>query len=749
MKNHRAFVFIFLATISLGAAAKNGPGRPMTFLDVMAMRTVGSPAVSPDGKWMLYTLTTRDWEAGKSFSDIYLVSLDRGMSSTRQMTFTKNKNETSPRWSRDGRLFAFLSDRDAPEGKTVNQIYVMHPDGGEAQKITESKDGVSAFAFSKDGALLVFAAGKEEERQLWMIPVKDIGSEKPRQLTKRRAPVESWQIAPDSKRIYFISADSLDPGGKERKEKKFDVKIRNENKPLTHLYALDLDTKRESAVVSDTSYAVTDFSVSKDSKWIGYHGIPDNRYMRTITESTDYADLYLLEAGTGAIERLTNNVDIAESDLSFSPDNAMMAFSASDDFQYFRNSRIYIRPVRDKGQRWKKLGDGFDGDVSVGFWSNDGKTICFNEGSGATNQLFSVSTTSGTVSQLTRVQGALWATKEEDNNVVLVSYTDPNSPSNVYEVPDVRQIAKPATWRRLTDSNPQCDSLQVGVTEAVQWKSTDGTNVEGVLVKPLGYREGQRYPLIVQIHGGPAGASLLQYNAGYQYYSNVYAAAGYVCLLPNYRGSTNYGEKFKMEISGDYFRKGYEDIMTGVDQLIRDGLVDSTKMGVMGWSAGGHWSDWILTHTDRFKAISTGAGAVNWTSMYAESDIQRAREFYFGGKPYDRFDQYWDVSPLKYIKNAKTPTLIHVVDGDPRVPRPQSEELYMALRQLGVPTEFFVYPGSTHGIPDMRNQMVKMVAEFRWMEKWVMGRPEWFDWHDLLKTLHGGSNEGPPSGQKE
>ena len=167
----------------------------------------------------------------------------------------------------------------------------------------------------------------------------------------------------------------------------------------------------------------------------------------------------------------------------------------------------------------------------------------------------------------------------------------------------------------------------------------------------------------------------------------------------------------------------------------------------MGWSAGGHWSNWILTHTDRFKAISSGAGAVNWTSMYAQSDIQRNREFYFGGKPYDNFEKFWDVSPLKYIRDAKTPTLIHVVDGDPRVPRPQSDELHMALRQLGIPTEYFVYPGSSHGIPDMRNQLVKMVSEFRWMEKWILGRDRWFEWNELISTL--GDEKEEKSSEKD
>ena len=285
MKRCPAAYLLFILLSVHAALANPGTRRPMTFMDIVTMRSVERPVLSPDGKWMLYALATRDWNAGKTFTDIYLVSVAQGFPSTRQMTFTKNKNESSPQWSRDSKFFAFLSDRDAPEGKSIRQIYLMYPDGGEARKITDAKDGVGSFAFSKDGKFLAFTAGKEDERRLWIASVPILDKAAPRLLTKRKASVVSWQFSPDSKRIYFVSADSLDTADRDRKAKKFDVRIRNENRPLTRLFAVDIDTKQETVVVADSAYAVTDFTISKDSKWIGFHGIPNNRYLRTVTES--------------------------------------------------------------------------------------------------------------------------------------------------------------------------------------------------------------------------------------------------------------------------------------------------------------------------------------------------------------------------------------------------------------------------------------------------------------------------------
>jgi dipeptidyl aminopeptidase/acylaminoacyl peptidase len=393
-----------------------------------------------------------------------------------------------------------------------------------------------------------------------------------------------------------------------------------------------------------------------------------------------------------------------------------------------------VRAVSDRGGKWRKLGASFDGDITIGFWSSDGGTIYFNEGIRATNQFLALDVQKDAVRQLTGEKASLSVNRDDDTGVLLITYSDGLTPPALFTVAGIEQITNRAAWKQITDPNPQVRDLALGEQEEITWKSKDGKMVGGVLVKPVGYQPGQRYPLIVAIHGGPASADVLSFNGGYG--SQVFAGAGYAVLRPNYRGSTNYGEAHRNGIVGNYFPPGFDDIMSGVDFLITQGIVDGAKMGALGWSAGGHWSNWILTHTDRFKAISSGAGTSNWISMYAESDVQRNRQYYLGDKlPYDDFDAYWVQSPIKYIKNAKTPTMIHVVEGDPRVPSPQSVELHMGLKRMGVPTELFMYPGQSHGIPDARNQLVKSMAEMAWMDYYVRGKGEKFSWRSVLDTL--------------
>jgi len=398
-----------------------------------------------------------------------------------------------------------------------------------------------------------------------------------------------------------------------------------------------------------------------------------------------------------------------------------------------RKQRIHLYPLG--GGKTVVIPEKFDLDASISFWSEKGDTIFFNTLDGTTYNLYAISCAEGSEPmKVTDERATVFARKDKDTGLILINYSDPHQPTDVY-LGSMKTLTQKEKWLRLTEANPQVKNFALAEYENITWKSSDGQTIEGILIYPIDYEKGKRYPLIVQVHGGPASAYVHSFSGSYGDYANIFASNGYALFQPNYRGSSGYGEKFRMEISGNYFRQAFDDIMSGVDYLIERGIADPDKLGMMGWSAGGHWSNWTLVSTDRFKAISSGAGAVNWISLYAQTDMQDPREFYFKGTPYDNWDHYLEVSPLKYIKRAKTPTLIHCGEKDQRVPRPQSEELHMALKKLGVPTEFIVYPNMPHGLTNARYQLVKMESEFAWFEKWIKGKEGWIDWNNLLKTL--------------
>jgi dipeptidyl aminopeptidase/acylaminoacyl peptidase len=717
--------------------------RPMNFMDMQHLRSGGSWTPSPDGSWMLYTVSTPDWEEDERQSDIHVVSLSEGVTSSRQLTFTDEHDETSPVWAPDGSFFVFRSDRDAAtrsgdddENGGRWQLYAMRHDGGEARQFTEMADGVTDFDFSPSGEWLVLRSGESDQEQLFRLPTAQFLEAEPVQLTGAEAGVQEWAWSPDGGTIYFNRPDWFDADDKRRREEGFTVDVKNQVTALSSLWSVEVASGRERRLTSDTGYSVEGFVVSDDGRWLAFSGGSPERYERNITASSLYTDQYLMEVATGQVERLTQNYEVSESQLSFSPDGRWIAFAGPDDMSRYTMTerRIYLRAVDDRGGDFRKLGSSFDQSLSVGFWSEDSRTIYFNAGVTVTGQLHALDIERDEVRQVTDERAVVSVSRDDDTGVLLINYQDPQTPPTVFTVSDLGDVDDRDEWTQLVDINPQVSELALGEEVEVEWTSTDGKTVGGVLVYPVGYQEGTRYPLIVAIHGGPASADVLRFNGGYG--AQVYAGAGYAVLKPNYRGSTNYGNAHRTDIVGDYFTLGFDDIMTGVDHLIAEGIVDESQMGVLGWSAGGHWSNWILTHTDRFKAISSGAGTMNWISMYAQSDVQRNRQFYVGdGFLYEDFDTYFDQSPLKYITNAETPTMIHVVEGDPRVPSPQSVELHMALKKLDVPTELFMYPGRSHGIPDARNRLVKSVSEMAWMDHYVRGIGDKFEWEQVLETL--------------
>jgi dipeptidyl aminopeptidase/acylaminoacyl peptidase len=401
---------------------------------------------------------------------------------------------------------------------------------------------------------------------------------------------------------------------------------------------------------------------------------------------------------------------------------------------------------------------GHDRDVGIDAFAADGRTIYYAGADGVRRQVFALDVASGAVRALTRADGVVTLAVARDRSAALLRAGDAATPTDLHLAP-LADVGRRERWVRLTRLNPWVDSLALARHEVVRWHAGDGTEVEGMLfhpVRPAG-RSGPA-PLVVQLHGGPASASQNAFDGSYRTYPHVLAARGYAVFQPNYRGSTGYGERFQDAIAGNYWPLAQEDIESGVDTIIGRGVAHPDSLVMMGWSAGGHWSNWTLVTTTRYKAIASGAGVANWISLYAQSDVQSTREYYLGGnaerdggnKPWDDWEHWWAESPLRYVTRARTPILFHWGEKDERVPLPQGLEWHMALKQLGVPTELLVYPGQPHGLQEPRYQLVKMVAEMGWFDRWLRGRPAWLDWEELLvmaDSIAAGSRE-PGAGSR-
>ena len=296
-------------------------------------------------------------------------------------------------------------------------------------------------------------------------------------------------------------------------------------------------------------------------------------------------------------------------------------------------------------------------------------------------------------------------------------WTRPTAPAR--STPPIRAFA---TFRKLTDTNPQIAELALGETEVVTWKSSDGAEVEGVLLKPVGYRAGTKYPTLVVAHGGPSGAYLNNNRLGGLEGGQVWAGKGWAVFYPNPRGSTNYGEKFLQANINDWGGGDYNDIMTGVDALVARGIADPDKLAHIGWSYGGYMTAWVITQTTRFKAAMVGAGLTNMWSMYGTNDIPSVLIAYFGGIPNAKtLPLYMARSAMTHIDKVTTPTLILHGANDERVPVGQAQELYRGLKDRGKPTELVFYPREGHGFTEYYHQLDRMNRIYDWVTRYTLG----------------------------
>jgi dipeptidyl aminopeptidase/acylaminoacyl peptidase len=361
-------------------------------------------------------------------------------------------------------------------------------------------------------------------------------------------------------------------------------------------------------------------------------------------------------------------------------------------------------------------------EIADATWSGDGKSIYFIANTGIRRELFAVDSKSEELTQITTGDHSVIShdyVPEFDLHAVTV-----NQRTNAGDI----YLFNGRNGAALNQVTHVYDYLSeqflLPRQEAIQWKGADGVAVEGLLFYPIGYKEGTAYPLCVQTHGGPASSDRFGFGR-WSNYVQVLTSRGWIVFKPNYRGSTGYGDDFLRDMVGHYYNQSHLDVMTGVDYLVNRGIADGNRMVKMGWSGGGHMTNKIITHTDRFKAASSGAGAVNWVSMYGQSDVRIYRTPWFGGTPWQKnapIDVYWEHSPLKDIWKATTPTIVLVGEKDVRVPSPQSVELHRALKANGVATHLYIAPREPHGWRELRHELFKVNVELEWFEKHALQR---------------------------
>ena len=632
--------------------AKNGK-KLLTAFDLMKVVNVGAPRIAPDGTRVAYTASETKTEKDKEWKTVTQIWVTP-MSGTGARQYTRGeKSANAPEWSPDGKLLAFLSDREK-DGE--RQIWMMPSDGGEAWAVTSHKGGITAFHFS-----------------------------------------------PDGKQLAFIANDQPNKDEEERKKVKDDTILIDRDLKMAHLWLFNIEKKEEKRV-TEGDFTVSDPQWSPDGNRISYTTRPTPK-----ADDSGLSDVWVMNISSGEKKKIEDTADSSDN-ARWSPDGKWIAYTGVTD----PNSGVsttYVYLVPSAGGAPKQLTSKFNLNAGAPVWSRDGKNLYFAANVLEANEIFSADVASGNVIQLSKTGSSInLADISKDGNTVIGTLTLPNAPAEIYK--SNLKFTEPVA---LSSHNRWLSDFTLADTEVVKWKSKDGTEIEGLLTKPVD-SDGGKLPLLLNPHGGPTGASTNAFNGTVQ----VLAANGFAVLQPNFRGSTGKGLGFAQANKNTWGKGDYEDCMTGVDALIARGLADPDRLGAFGWSYGGYMTFWILTQTDRFKAVSPGAGLTNIYSMYSQNDIQRyLRWFYSDKAPWDATELYWDRSPMKYVNNVKTPTMIMHGQVDTRVPIAQAQEFYRALKERNVPVEFVVYPRENHGFTEPRHQMDRVQRYVRFFAKYL------------------------------
>lgn len=626
----------------------------------IALKSVSNARISPDGRFIAYQVQEADWEENAFSTQIWVGMTATG--ETYQLTRSK-KSSNLPEWSPDSKRLAFLSDRD---GKP--QIYVISPLGGEAISLTNIDTGVTSCKWSPDG---------------------------------------QW--------IAFVSTGPEDKSKKERKDRYGDFEIVQGDYTMSHLWLVKAPANATEKAAPEQlthgrDFSITSFNWSPDSKRIAFAAAQDPDLSSSGTN-----DIYVLRLSDKYLKKLVATTG-PDTNPIWSPDGSQIAFQTANGKEFFYHLNSHIGIVGADGGPARILSEKFDEDPQLLAWGPDG--IYFGAMQKTASHLYRLDPQTMAANLITGPAEAVYqgASFTKDFTAMAAIAAAPNQYAEV-----VHATLQPFSAKPVTRMSDQLKPFRMATREVVRWKSADGTPVEGILVKPADYDPAKKYPLLVVIHGGPTGVDRPVIAADRYYPIEKFVAKGALVLRPNYRGSAGYGEKFRSLNVRNLGLGDYADVIAGVDYLIGRGLVDRERVGAMGWSQGGYISAFITTTSDRFKAVSVGAGISDWTTYYVNTDIHPFTRQYLKATPWDDPEIYRKTSPISYVKTAKTPTLIQHGELDKRVPIPNAYELYQALRDRDVPTKLVVFKGFGHGIDKPKQQRALMEQNYEWFSQYIWG----------------------------
>jgi dipeptidyl aminopeptidase/acylaminoacyl peptidase len=653
-----ATLIVSLTTVVLAQAR-----RPVRVGDMYRIKNVGGLDLSADGKWAAYTVTTTDSAKDKSDTDVWMTTWDG--SQTIRVTSSPD-GESSPKFSPDGRYLAFLSSRQGGKG---SQLWLLDRQGGEAQRVTDLKTGIREYEWSPDGRRIAMVMSDPE-------PSADTTNKKP--------------IVLD--RYHFKS----DAGG-------------YLDSTASHLYLLDVAT-RKSELLTPGLYDESGPAWSRDGKWIVF----ESKRVPGDLDHSNNSDVFVVEARSGAAPRRVTTFDGPDGcPCAFSPDGSMLAYLRGSEpkFSAYNEERLALVPV--SGGAPRILTEALDRPVSSPQFSADGKSVIVLVTDDRTRYLARIPVAGGAVQKLTDGRRVLGDYSVSADGKIAVLNGTATQPTEVFALEN-------GALRQLSHQNDAwLSEVQLATTEDVQFKAKDGNEPHGLLVKPIGYQAGKKYPLLLRIHGGPNGQDAHSFSLERE----LFAANGYAVLNVNYRGSNGRGEKYQQAIFADWGNKEVVDLLAGVDGVIAMGIADPDRLGIGGWSYGGILTDYTIATTNRFKAGISGAGSALQLSMYGSDQYIYQYENELGA-PWKSQDLWIKLSyPFFHADRITTPTLFLGGDKDFNVPVIGGEQMYQALRSLSVPTQMIVYPNQHHGLSLPSFNYDRLQRYVAWYDRFLKGAP--------------------------